>query len=129
MKKLSVILLICLCLSGCGSTSGGLGTSPTISSLRFSPTSTTVNAGGGAVTVNGIFDFQDVDGDIRTYTLTMDGVSATKAIENLDGIISGTLTGPVSVSTTSVIDINFSVFITDSKGNNSNALIGVFSVQ
>lgn len=120
-------------LTACGGTGGGgaddSGTNaPAIANLRFTPNSAIQNQDRGSVTLTGTVDFIDEDGDIVSFTVIGISGSSTIPVQGLTGIQTGAVPIVVSLSTAISGSFQFSVYITDSQGNNSNVLIGDFTV-
>ena len=146
MKKLialvTVIQLIFF-ISGCESTSsitsnitsndsinyGNLGTAPAISNLRFTPQSASLGAGGGAINRVGYIDFIDNDGDIKTGYLQTVSETSSAELSGLDSVLSGTIRVVTISSTEARGNYPFTFWVVDSKGNKSNTLAGIFSVE
>ena len=120
---------------GGGGGNDGSGTAPTIDNLSYSPTGAFLNDGDGLTTVNGSIDFNDPDGDIASYEITIldssNNIIATLSdpIPGIGGITSGTLFVILLVNTTVVDDYTVTVNITDSKNNISNTLSSLFPVS
>lgn len=101
---------------------------PSISNLRYSPTSV-FQATGGTAAITGTFDFGDVGGDIASLRMTSSGgIDITTQTPELRGISGGTATGQVVVSVDKVGKYTFEIWVTDSMGTSSNRLSGSFEV-
>lgn len=140
MKRNRLIYIIsCFFLFGCNSGGGGSSptspsTAPTISSLRVSPSSATLNQGGGAVTLDIYVDFFDADGDISNYTVTISKVDANEqpigspviATVSFNGVLTGKTSGTAHWTdvgdTTYAHTSTFSIYFSDAVGNKSNTL-------
>jgi hypothetical protein len=103
----------------------------------FSPTSATLNQGGGAITVYGAYNFIDNGADlaggsvtVKAYDFNNNLISTTNTplTGNFTGVTTGTLSGPSTVSTTVAGTFHFVLYITDGVGNKSNELFGLFTV-
>jgi hypothetical protein len=117
--------LLAFVLSACG----GAGSAPVISNLVFSPTSAVLNQSGGLVVVSAQFDFEDPDGDLTAgHVATSSGEQLSVAIQGLDGVRSGTLAGGIQVSTANLGRFTFQLWVSDSRGNQSNRLSATFDV-
>ena len=130
-------ILLVLSFTGCFGGGGGSSTTssaPVISNLQYSPQSTFLNNGDGSIIVNATFNFTDNDGDLSSYSLDIfdsnnsliDSLSGD--VSGTSGIISGTLHASLIINTTIVDDYQFELYLTDSIGNQSNILSGLFSV-
>jgi len=131
-------------LAGCGGGGDGGGgvilvnSTPSISNLQYSPTSATLNQGGGSITINGTYDFIDNGADLAGGSVTVKAFDInniqtvntnTPITANVAGLTSGTLSGPATADTTVAGTFNFILYITDSNGNKSNELTGTFTVR
>ena len=132
---LGFLLAVAGCGGGGGSGSGGGNASvPSISNLRYSPTSAPF-AQGGIITVSGSIDFSDPGGDIASLgieTFDPSGVSLSKTstpVPSVGGITSGPINGVVSVSTAAPGMYSFHIWVTDAKGTASNVLSGTLQVS
>ncbi len=122
------LLLFTHCGGGGGSTGGTGGTAPTISSFQYSPSveylSTT------PMSFTGSFSFSDPDGDLSSATLTIADSSGatisttTEPIQGAGGQTSGVLFGSVTALVPVVDNYAIRVFVTDSRGLQSNVLSG-----
>ncbi|MCB1197193.1 MAG: hypothetical protein KDK51_02380 [Deltaproteobacteria bacterium] len=135
-KTLAISIFLALTLSFCGGDESNSGNSnrsgnksPVISNMIFTPSSTNQFSGGGSITVSGAIDFIDSDGDIETVII-IDGLgdSLSIPVSGVDGVTAGTILIDVFVNTTVTGDFVFRLYAVDSLGNESNTLIGVFSV-
>lgn len=119
------LLLFTHCGGGGGSTGG---TAPTISNFQYSPSveylSTT------PMSFTGSFSFWDSDGDLSSATLTIADSSGatisttTEPIQGAAGQTSGVLNGSVTALVPVVDNYAIRVFVTDSRGLQSNVLSG-----
>lgn len=70
----SILPALLIALAACGGGGGGGGTTvdstPSISSLSFSPTAALQGDGNGSITVTGSVSFNDAAGDLTTLHLT-----------------------------------------------------------
>lgn len=143
MKKCFFCLLIISffgCSSGGGSSPSAPSTAPVISSLWISPSSATLNQGGGAQTLNIYVDYFDSEGDITSYTVgssKIDGNnqpigSPATATISFNGAVAGKNKGTahwVDIGdTTYTHTTTFSIYFTDSVGNKSNTLTVTWKV-
>jgi hypothetical protein len=141
---MGLCIIVFLSLTGCGDGGGGgtivyfVNSTPSISNLHYSPTSATLNQGGGSIAINGTYDFIDYGADLAGGSVTVKAFNlnniqtintTTPITGNIAGLTSGTLTGPATADTTVAGTFNFVLYITDSKGNKSNELTGTFTVQ
>jgi hypothetical protein len=142
---LLIAMLFAVAFTACGGGDEGGGggnqppvdSTPSISNLQYSPSSATLNQGGGAITVYGSYDFIDHGGDLNGGFVTikvydqnnnLTSNTSTPFTGDITGITSGTLGGPVTVNTTVAGIFRFVLQITDGKGNKSNELTGIFTV-
>jgi hypothetical protein len=108
---------------------------PLISNLNYSPTSATLNSGGGTVTVTGSFNFTDADGNLSTVTWTVFDTlgnqigSYTETITGAAGVTSGTISFIINGDTTESGNFSLNVYVTDITGLHSNTLSGTFLVD
>jgi uncharacterized delta-60 repeat protein len=120
---------------GGGDDGGGGGRSaPEISNFSFSPSSTTQGSGGGTISVSGILDFVDNDGNVSTLTLSIFDSndnkldSNTNTIQGISGLTSGSILGSFDVNTSVMGDYTFEIYVTDTTNLSSNILSGIFTV-
>ena len=66
-----LFLTTLLILSSCGGSSDSSGSIPSIDNLSYSPQKAFLNDDGGSKTVNGTITFNDPDGDVSSYVLTV----------------------------------------------------------
>ncbi len=100
---------------------------PIISNLHFQPTQ--ARAYSGNVTVTGYVDFVDQGGNLATLWLQTPLNTVSAPIQVAAGITNGTGYGAVVVSTDGPPGTyEFSVWVTDNNGNNSNTLKGQFTL-
>jgi hypothetical protein len=105
-----------------------------LSNLSVNPTAVYQGAGGGTTVVSATFSFADAGGDLTSLGLQIkDGTGATMQsvttpITGAAGAASGTITGQVSVTTTTVDLFSFRITVTDQQASVSNALTGTFRV-
>ena len=132
MNKMFVIICVLLLgwgLNGCAqSPVASISNAPGISNLVISPTSSTVGAGGGAITVTAYIDFADKDGDLSILTLKTAAGETKGAITGTDGLKTGTVYSSVMVSTATSGSFTFEVWVIDKANNSSNHLSGVFPI-
>jgi hypothetical protein len=103
---------------------------PSISNLNYAPATVYFNQGGGTATISGTLDFQDDAGAIGALRITTStGSDQTIPTPGLTGHNSGTIQGTFDVSTSSVSDFTFKIWIVDGAGLSSNQLPGTFSVR
>ena len=124
-------MLLVITLAGCGSSGGGsTDSTPSISSLSFSPTSALQGDGNGSITVTGSVTFTDAGGDLTTLHLAnSQGQNITVPVSGLAGMMSGTLQGQFTVSTQNAGHFTFEVYVSDSLGLSSNKLSGSFDIN
>ncbi len=136
----SRVLLLFLLLSlvaGCGGGGGGGGSDfvpipPSISNLRYSPTSAAVS--NGTVTITATVDFVNVQGSVSTITLTTFDAAGqplstqTVPVQGVAGLTTGTISGTVQQSATTPGAFSFQVFVTNAFGLRSNVLAGTFTI-
>ena len=129
-------LALALMVLGCGGGGGGGGVSPhapVISNLQYTPTS--APASSGTTTITGTLDFNDIDGNISTFTLNINVQngpqvsSTTLAIPNVSGVISGYFDISVLVNTSVPGNYTFGIHVTDSIGLQSNVITRTFIVS
>jgi hypothetical protein len=115
-------------LSACGGGGGGGGdAAPSISNLRFTPTSE-LQLPGERTTINGTVDFVDSGGNVvEMHLSTSAGDSLTLPL-SLPGVANGTITGSFSVALDEIGQTSFEVWLQDSVGQVSNRLGGSFDV-
>jgi len=101
---------------------------PTISNLRYSPTSAFV--GSGAVSVNGSVDFVAAGGDLSTVHIsTSTGAQQSFSLQGVAGHRSGTLSGGLfRIDASQLLHFTFEVWVVDAGGLASNHLSGTFDV-
>ena len=131
VEKASLSLALALVTSSllltqmsCGSTTATPSTAPTISNLSFSPSSASQNQGGGAVTFTGTINFIDPEGDIQTIYLSTSGGTVSATLTGVSGATTGTVYVTTAKSTTTKGTYPFSIYVKDSRGNQSNSLSG-----
>ena len=131
---ISMTLALILSSCGGGSSTSGSGSAPGISNLTYSPQSAFLNDGNGSLILNGSITFNEPDGDISSYVLTVYD-SSFNVISNLSdpipgiaGITSGNLQISLQVNTTVVDDYSFEIYLTDLDDNVSNTLSGIFPI-
>lgn len=133
MKRSGIILsLLCLSLlTGCGGEVTKINTSalPAISNLSISPESATQFQGGGAVTIEANFDYEDLDGDISILNLKTPLGSQNIPLEGISGKRVGKITGKTIFPTNVKGSFPYEIYVLDSKGNKSNVLSGFFVVN
>jgi hypothetical protein len=137
IRRVILPILLILSLMGCGGGGGSSSASssaPVISNLQYLPQSTFLNNGDGLITMNASVDFTDQDGDLFSYSLSIFD-STGSLIDNLSGdiagvsgIISGAISTSLIINSTVVGDYPFELYLSDSKGNKSNILSGLFTV-
>jgi N-acetylneuraminic acid mutarotase len=126
--------LTLLSCNGNGSSDTPALIAPSLSNLRYSPTSVALNSGGGVAPITGTVDFVDAEGNLSTLTWTTFDAAGhqlstqTVPLEGASGLAVGTGHATVQVSTTTPGDITFQVFATDTSGLQSNVLTGSFTV-
>ena len=119
------LLLFTHCGGGGGSTGG---TAPTISNFQFSPGAAYLST--TPMSFTGSFSFRDPDGDLSSATLTIaDSSGATVStiplpIQGAAGQTSGVLSGMVTALVPVADNYAVQVFVTDSRGLQSNVLSG-----
>jgi hypothetical protein len=135
-----VFLLLTLSCSGGGgggSSSGGgsgVNSTPAISNLSYYPNQTTLNQGGGAVSVTYTFNYIDNGGDLSTLTLFYYDSSGNLVLNNpvtiqgVSGKTSGTIQGTVIFPTTARFTWTGGGYVTDAGGRQSNRLTATFTV-
>ena len=123
-----------LILSSCGGSSDSSGSIPNIDNLSYSPQKAFLNDNGGSITVNGTITFNDPDGDVSSYVLTvydsnLNAVSKlSDPIPGVVGMKNGTLLLSLLVNTTVADIYSVEVYLIDSKNNSSNTLTGEFPI-
>lgn len=129
-----IIILSFLNLIACGGGGGGSsGTPPSIQNLNYTPTGAFLNDGNGTITIDGSIDFNDPDGNVSSYYLTIYD-SNNNVVESLSGAIpatgikNGSLLISLLVGTTIVDNYRFEVYLKDAQNYSSNTLTGIFSV-
>jgi len=123
-------MLLVITLAGCGGGGGSTDSTPSISSLSFSPTSALQGDGNGSITVTGSVTFTDAGGDLTTLHLAnSQGQNITVPVSGLAGMMSGTLQGQFTVSTQNAGHFTFEVYVSDSLGLSSNKLSGSFDIN
>ena len=124
-------LFLCFLVPACGGHSGGdsfVPVAPVISSFLLTPEFAYLNSGNGTVDVDGSFDFEDPNGDLRFLTLTILNSSGevldtgTIPLEGADGITSGYVNFEGWLSTTTVETYTLRVHVTDARHLASNEL-------
>ncbi len=119
-------------VTSCSGGGGGTQTAhvPSISNLRYTPTSAFLNQGNGTVNVTGTIDFIDTGGDVLEAHFTSSaGANLTLPIAGMSGQTSGNIQGIFTVADTTVGDVTFDIWLVDVAGNSSNHLTGTFSVR
>jgi len=107
---------------------GGPDHSPSISNLRYSPSSSLQAAGGNAA-VEVLVDFADSGGDVVAARMSISsGADLTVALSNLGGVKNGTSTATFRVPLDTVGKYTFKVWLTDGQAAASNQLTGTFEV-
>jgi len=138
VNTITGLIAICILgLSGCGGESASAQntdqtTPPSISSLQYTPATSTVNT---MTTVNWQFNFSDEGGNISTGTYTVtdpNGIQVYKNTTNLTipaGIKTGTELGTINNVTFLNTGIYTArIYVTDSAGSNSNTLTATFTI-
>ncbi len=128
MKKFIFILMIMI-MSGCSSPSDVLDTTPSISNLIYSPANISLNSGNGLVMVTGVFDFVDVDADVNTLVLSIEGVETYYVYNEGLNFSNGQIAISLPVDTTIAGSFDFQLWIKDANGNLSNKMAGNITVQ
>ena len=138
MKIKMLFIVVAFALTACGGSGGGGGAStpgsaPVISDLYYYPSSASYMEGGGALEVALAVKFYDPDRDVTTLHLTdSDGGNMQSNISDwpeVKGKESSIVYFAAPADTSLKGSFTFTVFMTDSKGNNSNKLAGSFTVQ
>ena len=130
--SLAIALLTGLGACGGGGGGGGGGaadSTPSISNLSYSPTSTVQMEGNGEIFLVGSFDFRDSGGDLELLHLSSQGETLSIAIDGVAGLKSGTIEGSFLIDTTEIGSYAFEVYVTDKGGRQSNRLAGTFEVK
>jgi hypothetical protein len=156
MKRIILAVVAATLLAGCGGGGGGgtsdtsaglvttttttlppVNSTPVISDLRFSPTSATLNQGGGMITVSSSYYVTDAGADLAGGTVTLTAYDTnnnmldtlTTPLTNVTGYTATGMSGNTSVVTSIAVTSNFTLYLTDGKGNRSNTLTGTFTVK
>jgi len=135
MLLLSYVLLLAGCFGSGGGDSGSTGTAPSISNFSYSPTTVYVNEGGGQTDIAGTFDFTDPDGDLSSLTMTVFDSggqivqSETITIAGVSGLMSGTIQGSVTITTTTAGNFTVQIYVTDTRGLISNTIEFIFKIS
>ena len=102
--------------------------SPSVSNLRYSPT-TALQVPGGTVTIDGAIGFVDAGADIAAIRVASSaGFDLTLPMSGLSGVASGTATMSFVVSVDVVGNYTLEVWAVDGLGAASNRLSGTFEV-
>jgi len=106
------VLVSMSCGGGGGSSASTPATtpnSPQISGLQYTPQTANLNEGNGAITITAIINFTDPDGDVATVTINKYGAQETTLlstntypIQNISGLVSGSITIIGQIRTTTV---------------------------
>jgi hypothetical protein len=127
-RVISGLFATVLAIAACGGGGGGPNTL-TISNLRYSPTSAYYSAGGTTV-ILGSIDFNDTAGAVTILRFTSSaGADLSIPVTGAPGRTSGTLQGSFTVSTATLGNFTFEVWLVDATGLNSNHVTGSFSVS
>lgn len=100
---------------------------PSISNLRFSPSSAT-EVWSGTTSVTATVDFADTGADIASARIVAAGLDQTIPVASFSGSKSGTGSVTFAFPVNQAGTYGFSLFVTDSLGNTSNSLTGSFEV-
>jgi hypothetical protein len=122
-----VIFLLAALLSACGGDGGGDDAAPSISNLRYTPTSE-LQLPGDSATITGTVDFADSGGNVIEMHLSTSAGDSLILPLSLPGVGKGTLTGSFTVSLDQIGRTSFEVWLQDSAGQASNRLGGTFDV-
>jgi hypothetical protein len=135
-------MLIVFLFVGCGGGGGGGGNNnvsssnnPSVSNLEYSPKAILLNSGSGSVNIDCTFDFSDPNGDIDTVTITYFNshgtqlATSTETIQGITGYKSGWISGSIITDTSEVDSYTFEIYLSDVSGNQSNKLIGAYTVS
>jgi len=127
-NTLAPVALLALAACGGGGSSGSPpDVAPSISNLRYTPTSA-LQSPGGVATLSGTIDFSDSGANVSSLHLsTSAGATLTVAVP-LPGVTQGTLQGDFSVSVDQTGHYTFEIWLEDSAGHTSNHLSGTFDV-
>lgn len=114
-------------LWGCGGDGGSSDPAPTISNLRWTPTSA-LQLPGERTTVNGTIDFADSGRNIVELHLSTSAGDTLAVPLTPPDASAGSLTGSFSVALDQIGQTGFEVWLQDSGGQVSNRLAGSFDV-
>ncbi|MCL2760761.1 MAG: hypothetical protein FWD70_03830, partial [Desulfuromonadales bacterium] len=140
MKTWKLLVVACMTafLFGCGGGGGGdnSGTDepPTISNAFISPAVATYYQGGGTINVNLTMKFTDSGGNVKSFTLNIYDVNNsqlstnTYPISGISGVTNGTISGVVTIPTTTIGNYTWKIFVTDAASHKSNILNGSFDI-
>lgn len=132
MKRLllGMLVMTILVMAGCGDGSISVVVPvvepPSITSYQFTQDRS-------VEFIDGSVNFFAPDSDIDTIIVTVFDsrgfeVSRTKAIQDLPGVIRGTIFFSIDYFTYPIGTFTFSIFLTDFNGNTSNLIVDTFSV-
>jgi len=110
-------------LSACGGDGGGDDGAPSISNLRYTPSSE-LQLPGDRATISGTVDFADSGGNVVEMHLSTSAGDSLILPLSLAGVGNGTLTGSFTVSLDQIGRTSFEVWLQDSAGQVSNRLGG-----
>lgn len=110
-----VIFLLAALLSACGGDGGGDDAAPSISNLRYTPTSE-LQLPGDSATITGTVDFADSGGNVIEMHLSTSAGDSLILPLSLPGVGKGTLTGSFTVSLDQIGRTSFEVWLQDSAG-------------
>lgn len=121
------VLLLAALLSACGGDGGGDDAAPSISNLRYTPSSE-LQLPGDSATITGTVDFADNGGNVVEMHLSTSAGDSLILPLSLPGVGKGTLTGSFTVALDQIGRTSFEVWLQDSTGQVSNRLGGTFDV-
>jgi len=130
LLRICVLAIAATAVASCGGGGGGGEDdhAPSISNLRYSP-SASVQAVGGAASVQVLVDFADSGGDVVSVRLKSgSSFDLTVPISNVGGVKSGTSAATFQVPLQTVGMYIFETWLVDSQGQASNHLSGTFEV-
>jgi hypothetical protein len=127
LERTLAALAFAALLSACGGGGGSGDPAPSISNLRYTPTSE-LQLPGERATITGTVDFADSGGNVVEMHLSTSAGDSIALPLSLAGAGSGTLTGSFTVSLDKIERTSFEVWLQDSAGQVSNRLGGTFEV-